>query len=274
MFSTAHMIFIGISFALMAAGIRVVRWKKPSLKRLAAVCFPAALLSEAVKVLSIIEILPVVEPVIENGALVYRETGAYAPYLEAEHLPLELCSLQMLFMLLFLVSRVRERERKLLALIYGTAIPGGLAAIFLSSIAPQFETAAEFFTAPRAWQFFLYHSMIVVLGAAIGLDREYRLHFRDVRYALMGLLGLDAIMFYLNSVFSIPYYQDGRVAGIGYAVNFFSSYANPLGIVMTDKAQYLLYLLIRLLVGTLLILLVFTPFAWRDRMEKRQRSSP
>lgn len=54
---------------------------------------------------------------------------------------------------------------------------------------------------------------------------------------------------------------------MGYAVNFFSSYANPLGIVITGKTGLLLYLLIRLVLATLLILLSFVPFALRDRRE-------
>ena len=64
--------------------------------RLIRVCFVLGLISEAVKVLCVVEILPVVEPAIENGVLAYRQTGAFAPYLQAEHLPLELCSLQIL----------------------------------------------------------------------------------------------------------------------------------------------------------------------------------
>ena len=268
MFSTAHIIFILISIVLIAAGTLLVRRKRPSLERLIRAFFLFSLVSEAVKMFSVVEIVPVVEPVVENGVLFYRETGAYAPYLQAEHLPLELCSLQIVFMFLFLVISDPDHRRKILALIYGTSIPGGLTAILLSSIAPEFETAAAFFSAPRAWQFFLYHSLIVVLGIAIGMDGEYRLHFRDVRYTLAGLLGLDWIMFYLNSVFSIPYYRGDQLAGMGYAVNFFSSYSNPLGIVISSKDQYLLYLLIRLLIGSLLILAVFSPLALRDRRER------
>lgn len=145
------------------------------------------------------------------------------------------------------------------------AIPGGLTAVLLSSIAPEFETAAAFFSAPRAWQFFIYHAMIIVLGVAIGMDQEYGLRFRDVRYTLVGLLGLDIVMFYMNSVFSIPYYRDGRVAGIAYAANYFSSYDNPLGIAMTGKAQFLTYLLIRFVLGSSLILCTFAPLLLRGR---------
>ena len=267
MFSAAHIVFILISVFLIIVGVLLVRRIRPTLQRLITVFFLFSLVSEAVKVLSVIEIIPVVEPVIKDGMLVYQETGAYAPYLQAEHLPLELCSLQILFMFLFLVIKNRNRRRIVLSLIYGTSMIGGVIAIILSSIAPEFETAAAFFSEPRAWQFFLYHSLIVVLGIAIGMDREYTLHFKDARYALGGVWGLDCIMFYLNSVMSIPYYQGDELVGMGYAINYFSSYTNPLGILISEKSQYLLYLLIRLVLAVLLILLVFVPMALRDKKQ-------
>ena len=272
MFSPAHIAFILLSAALIAAGVLVIRRTRPSLDRLIKVCFVLGLISEAVKVFCVIEIMPVVEPVIENGMLVYRQTGAFAPYLQAEHLPLELCSLQLVFMLL--VIRRRSLKRKLLALMYATALVGGVIAILLSSIAPEFKTAAAFFSAPRAWQFFLYHAMIVTLGIAIGMDREYDLHFRDLRYALLGVLGLDFIIYYVNSIMSVPYYQGDTLMGIAYAVNYFSSYNNPLGIVMSSKAQYALYLLIRLVLAVVLIVLVFVPFAVRDKKEREVHVDP
>ena len=269
MFSTAHIVFILLSAVLIAAGVLLIRRYRPSMDRLIRVCFVLGLISEAVKVFCVIEILPVVEPVIENGALVYRQTGAFAPYLQGEHLPLELCSLQILFMLLYLVVRNRSFRKKLLAVMYGTALIGGVIAIFLASIAPEFETAADFFSAPRAWQFFLYHAMVVTLGIAIGMDREYRLHFRDIRWTILGVLGLDWFMYYVNSIMSVPYYQGDQLMGMGYAVNYFSSYNNPLGIVMPDKAAYLLYLLIRLVLALALIALIYVPFALRDRKERK-----
>ena len=268
MFSTAHITFILISIVLIVIGVLIVFRIKPKLDRLIKVFFLISIVSEVVKTLSVISIIPVVDPVVENGMLLYRDTGSWAPYLQSEHLPLELCSLQILFMFLFLVINNREHRRRILALIYGTSITGGMIAIVLSSIASEFETTAAFFSAPRAWQFFIYHSLIVVLGIAIGMDREYRIHFKDMRYTLVGLWGLDCIMFYLNSVMSVPYYQGDKLVGIGYAVNYFSSYSNPLGIIIADKSQYLLYLLIRLILAFLLIFLVFIPVALRDKKKE------
>ena len=269
MFSTAHIMFILLSAVLIAVGVLLIRRMRPSMDRLIRVCFVLGLISEAVKLFCVIEILPVVEPVIENGVLVYRQTGAFAPYLEAEHLPLELCSLQILFMLLYLIVRRRSFREKLLAVMYGTALIGGVIAILLASIAPEFETAAAFFSAPRAWQFFLYHAMVVTLGIAIGMDREYRLRFRDIRWTILGVLCLDWIIYYVNSMMSVPYYQGDNLMGVGYAVNYFSSYNNPLGIVMPDKTVYLLYLLIRLVLALALIALIYVPFALRDRKERK-----
>ena len=171
-------------------------------------------------------------------------------------------------MLLYLLVRRRSFREKLLAVMYGTALIGGVIAILLASIAPEFETAAAFFSAPRAWQFFLYHAMVVTLGVAIGMDREYRLRFRDIRWTILGVLGLDWLMYYANSIMSVPYYQGDHLVGMGYDVNYFSSYNNPLGIVMSDKTAYLVYLLIRLVLALALITLVYVPFVLRDKKER------
>ena len=158
MFSVGHLIWIAISMCVIAAGLFVCIRKRPSLHRLISVCFSLSVVSEAVKFLSVVEIVPVVRQVVENGVLVYVKTGAYTPYLQAEHMPFELCSLQIPFMFLCLILKDEGLKKKLYSLMYGTSIIGGAMALFLSSIAPEFSDTVSFLTAPRAWQFFLYHA--------------------------------------------------------------------------------------------------------------------
>ena len=63
--------------------------------------------------------------------------------------------------------------------------------------------------------------------------------------SITGLVCLDIPVFYLNSVFSQPVYAKGKPVGLIYAANFFSSYQNPLGLVLRERWQWFLYLLIR-----------------------------
>ena len=76
---------------------------------------------------------------------------------------------------------------------------------------------------------------------------------------------LDCVSLYLNSMLSVPAYQNGRLMGLEYAVNFFSSYNNPLGITVTEKWQYLIYLAIRIIMAAFMIVLVYLPLYFRDR---------
>ena len=73
----------------------------------------------------------------------------------------------------------------------------------------------------------------------------------------MGLLSLDVVSLYLNSVFSEPLYVNAKPAGLLYRANFFSSYMNPIGLILTEKWQWIAYLLIRLALAMFLIFLLF-----------------
>jgi len=90
MYSQGHLIFIGISLILILFGTAMCRKYKLPIDKLVRLCFLLSLFLEAAKILTVIEIIPVVEPVVENDALVYRGTGAFAPYIQREHLPLDI----------------------------------------------------------------------------------------------------------------------------------------------------------------------------------------
>lgn len=274
MYRPGHIAFIFISFALIALGCILVRRIRPTIEQLIRFCLPVAVACEALKLFTTIEIVPLVDEVVTNGQLTYRETGAFSPYLMTEHLPFELCSLQMLFMFLALTVGDPVWKRRLYAIIYGTALPGGLLALFLSSIAPEFETAAAFLTSPRAWEFYIYHAMIIVVALSIAFDRDTDLRFRDIRWPVCAIVGLDFLSLYLNSLLSVPVFQDGQLKGLTYALNFFSSYDDPLGLTLSDKQQYLLYLLIRYLIGTVVLLLTFAPFLRRRHLRPDPRKTP
>ena len=144
MFSIGHIFFILLSTAAILAGIAVCKKKRPPIRKLLILCLCLGLFSEVSKILGSIEIVPIVEPAVENGVLIYRETGAYTPYLEAEHLPLELCSLQLLFMIFALLLRNPIWRKRLYALMYTTCIVGAGMAILFSSEAPGLSTISDF----------------------------------------------------------------------------------------------------------------------------------
>ena len=262
MFSTGHLMWIAISIVLIICVVVFCLKKKPDMELMLKVCFAIGLCSETVKIFSVARILPMVAPVIEKTAetqtINYTPTGQFSPYLELAHLPLELCSLQMMFILAVLLSKKDIWKRRYLVLINVTGTLGGIMGILFAYVTADYHTVSEYFLSPRVWQFFLYHIMVVVLGLYIGFSGIIKYSWRDIRSLFCALLSMDFLTFYLNSILSQPVYVDEKPAGLVYRANFFSSYVNPLGIVLTEKWQWILYLLIRtILVLVLTCLLIF-----------------
>ena len=261
MFSQGHLIWIGISAALIAVGLPVCLRRRPPLRRLLKICLIIGVASEIIKFFSSAVIVPMVDPAVtvQNGAaaLEWLPTGEYTPYLGMEHMPLELCSLFLFFMLLALVLQDGPWKRGLYAVMFASGTLGGLMGIVLSSIAGKYDTTAAFFTSVRAWQFFLYHAMVVTVSLYIGLCEESGLAFADWKKAALGILFLDLPTFYLNSVFTSAIYVHDEVVGVTHRINFFSSYVNPLGLVLTEKWQWIVYLAVRFVLAFGVIVLLY-----------------
>ena len=266
MFSAGHLLWIGISFALIIGGLIAIRARAPQLDEVLRWCLGVGIVSEAVKVFSVADVLPMVTPQVSGGEITYAATGEYSPYLEMAHLPLELCSLMIVFLALALVIRDRVWKERLLTVMYITGLIGGLLGILLAYITSEFGTVAEYFSSPRVWQYFLYHAMVVMLGIYLGFGRENGISLKDLGLTMLCIVALDAPTFYLNSVFSQPVYDAGTPVGLVYRTNFFSSYVNPLGLVLTEKWQWIAYLAVRAAIGTALTaLLLWLPSVFRRR---------
>lgn len=253
MFSTGHLLWIGISVALIAFGTLASLRRRPSEDRFLKICLAIGAVSEAVKLFSVMRILPMVDIAVKGAALDYTYAGQYTPYLEMADLPLELCSLQIAFMALMLLIKRPEWKSRLRALMYTTGVIGGTLGIVLAEVTVDYSTVWQYFTSPRIYQFFLYHSMVVTMGLYMGFGPNSDVSFRGFKGTMALLLAMDVPTFYLNSVFSQPVYVAGKPEGIVYRTNFFSSYVNPLGLVLTRRWQWLAYLGIRLALAATLI---------------------
>ena len=272
MFSQGHLIWIAICFALIAVAFIVCLIAKPSLKKVLKTCLILGVASEVIKVLSTAEILPMVDAVIteENGRQVisYVVTGRYTPYLGKEHLPLELCSLFLFFMLAALLIKNEVWKKRLYALMFASGTIGGLLGIVMSSIAGNYDTTLSFFTSPRSYQFFLYHAMVVFCSLYIGFGKESGLSLRDWKTAIAGLVLLDLPTFYMNSVLSSEVYVHDKPVGVTHSINYFSSYVNPLGLALTEKWQWIAYLAVRAAIAVVTVFLLYLPLAGRGRKKQ------
>ena len=189
MFSTGHLMWIGISVALIVFGMVACLRRKPSEEHFLKICLAIGITSEAVKLFSVMRILPMVDIAV-NG---------------------------------------------------------------VAEVTVDYSTVREYLTSPRIYQFFLYHSMVVTLGLYMGFGPDSDVSLHGYKETMGLLLAMDVPTFYLNSVFSQPVYVAGKPEGIVYRTNFFSSYVNPLGLVLTQRWQWLAYLAIRLAIAAVLI---------------------
>lgn len=186
MFSTGHLLWIGISAALIIAGTLACLRRRPAEDRFLKLCLAIGILSEAVKLFSVIRILPMVDIAVNGAALDYTYAGQYTPYLEMADLPLELCSLQIAFMAAMLHVKRPEWKSRLRALMYITGVIGGTLGIVLAEVTADYSTVREYFTSPRIYQFFLYHSMVVTAGLYMGFGPDSDVSIRSIR----GMMGL------------------------------------------------------------------------------------
>lgn len=267
MFSAQHILWIIISAVLITGGVAACVRRKPELRKLFKLCLILAVISEAVKIISVARIVPVVDPVIsaagDGYTLSYVPSGEYTPFIGAEHLPLELCSLYIVFLLAALFITNEKWKKRLYSLMYVSGTVGGLLGIVLSSAVVYGTDTSSLFASPRIWQYFLYHSMIVTVSIYLGISAEAGLVFNNWKAAIISLIILDIPTFYLNSLLSTEVYVNDTAVGVTHRINFLSSYVNPLGIILTEKWQWVLYIIIRALLTVTLTVLLFLPLIKR-----------
>lgn len=261
MFQPAHIVWIIISLVLIVIGVIICRYLRPSINRVLKVCLCIGIVSEVIKFFSVSEIVPFINNAFANqdGSIGYAFGNEYTPIINAEHLPFEMCSLQLFFMAICLLASSEKVKHFLYVMMFATGI-GGVIAIPLATLSVYYTDFADYMTSPRVWQFFLYHSMISVLSIYIGLSKECNITFSDLKMAIIGAFAFDIPTFYLNSVLSEKVYVGDKLVGVTHRINFFSSYVNPVGLVLTEKWEWIVYIIVRDIVLVLLMTIMFVIF--------------
>ena len=255
MFTVYHFVWLAVCAALIAGALAFLQRRRPPLKTVLTVCCGLCVASELVKDLSVIQMVPSAD-----GSMLL-------PYREMQHLPLHLCSIQILLIFFVRFARPGPARTTVLAFIYPTALIGAALALAMPSIFSTSISVSQAFTHPLAYQFFLYHSMLVVLGAYIPLCGEARLrpgHY----FSTLGILGTMAMAsLYLNSMFAAATYEDGELISVEYATNFFFTYTPPLPIPLTTLGQWMAYLAVIVLLAAALVGLCYLPVFLQARKE-------
>lgn len=88
MFSAGHLIWIALCALLIGGGVAACLRLRPGLDRVLTMGLVLALISEAVKFFSVIQVLPVVVPVVSGAEVTYQATGDFTPLSAHRPLPL------------------------------------------------------------------------------------------------------------------------------------------------------------------------------------------
>lgn len=254
MFSLNHIIWIIICSVISVVGVIYTKKIKPSFKTMVNICFAIGIISEIIKIFSVIELVP-----IEGG-------NGFYPYLETRYLPFHLCSLQIiLFAYLKIYGRNNETTYNIISFMYPCCVIGGILAIIIPSIFNTSISVNQAFTHPLAYQTFLYHTMLIVFGIYLLDNDEMRLKTDGYKKALITIFVLGFVAININSVFTTPIYENNRLLAVSGTTNFFFTAVPPIPIAITSKWQWTLYIFVITLLAILLIGVIYLPIYLRER---------
>ena len=260
MFSIYHLIWAFISIGIISVCLFLLHKYKPDLNRVLNIACVCCVLSELIKTLSVIKIVPS-----SDGTLHY-------PYIEMQHMPLHLCSLQILIIFYVRFTKNEKMRQTFLGFMYPSCTLGAFFALLLPSIfnSPASVLPNEAFIKPLAYQFFLYHCMLIILGLYIPQSKEANLKSKNYFSTVLILLLLAFVSFYINSALASATYANDKLVSVDYMPNFFFTFLTPIGIPLTKIWHWYIYAVILLGLATGLIALFYLPIFIRDRRLKRE----
>ena len=152
---------------------------------------------------------------------------------------------------------------------YPTCSIGAAIALFVPTILSDAEGVSRAFTDPHVYEYFLYHTMLVILGLYILLGREVNLRPKHYGSSITILCVLAFFSLYLNSIFASPTYVAGELISVDFVPNLFFTAAPPIDIPLTEIWHWYIYLAIIALLAIGLMTLLYIPVFRRAAKERR-----
>lgn len=256
MFTVAHFLWLAVSVLLIVGFAAFLLKRRPEVKSVLNVSCALCILSELTKTFCAFQFVPSA-----SGAEIY-------PFIETQQLPLHLCSI-LIFLIFYARFTKNEAGRDvILGFLYPAGTVGAAFALALPTIFSKSITVEKAFTDPWAYQYFLYHVMLIVLGIYIAFAGRVDLRPRHY-FTSIGLLSLFAFgSLYVNSTLAVPTYKDGDLLSVEYTTNFLFTYRPPIDIPLTEKWHWILYLLVLVSLALSLIAVCYLPIFLRHRRKK------
>lgn len=248
MFTINHVIWLVISFAVMIAAIVLLNKYKPDLQKVLTAACVGAVLSEVTRAFSLMHLVPSADGTMAT------------PFLELHNLPFHLCSVQVLLIFYTRFAKDGKLRTAILAFMYPTCAAGAFIALFVPIIFTDDIHVSQAFTHPIAYQYFLYHAMLVILGVYIAISKQVQIE-RKHCLTTIGILSFMAyVSIYLNSWMAMVTYKNGEVVSVDYTPNFFFTYKPPVPFEFTAIWQWYVYFLILVAVVCIFALVFYLPF--------------
>ena len=247
MFTWRHLLWLAICIAGIVISVIVYRKKRPSLNKVLNIACAVCVFSEISKILSTIEMVPST-----NGNLIL-------PYIPNNHLPLHLCSIQILLIFFVRFTNNEKMRENVLAFMYPTCFIGAIMALAMPSIFTTSIPVEKAFVSLISYQFFIFHAMLIALAIIIAMCGEVKWEKKHIYTTLLIVFVMGFLSIYVNSLLAAPTYVDGKLVSVDFWPNFFFTYQNPIGLHLTEKWQWLLYLAIVCVLAVILVTLFFIP---------------
>ena len=175
MFGTKHIILLAA--CVLAGALLFVLFRKLELKKWFRLLMYVGIVSETIKVFYFI--------------LANEKT--YGGYLPKTDLPFHLCSVQLIFIALLNFTKSEKLHRALIAFMVPSCLVGGLAAILI-------PTSSSLGSPVVTFQYFTYHTILVVYAVCLLANQEIGWTVRDYTTALKMLAFMGFVAVYINSM--------------------------------------------------------------------------
>jgi len=159
----------------------------------------------------------------------------------------------------------------LLGFMYPTCVAGAFFALLLPSIFDAETTAFDAFLDGHPYEYFLFHSMLIILGLYIFLSKQVDLKPRHCLTTFGMLAAVAFISIYTNSMFSYAVYKGGELTSVEYTPNFFFVFETPIDIPLTEMWHWYVYLAILLTLASALIVGFYIPVFRRAKEQEQER---
>lgn len=253
MFTMNHFIWVAIVIAIITYSLYYLHKHQIPLEKLLNICCILALCSEFIKTFSVIQLVPSAD-----GSTMF-------PYISMGHLPLHLCSIQILFIFYVRFSSNTKMKETLLSFMYPSCLLGALMAIALPSIFNDSIEVSQAFTHPLAYQFFLYHAMLIILGVYIFTSKQVNIQNKHYGSTIAIIALLAFISLYINSMMAAPIYVNGSLQSVEYTSNMFFTYQPVLDIPLTELWHWYVYIGIIVALALVLITITYIPVFMRNK---------